>query len=80
MVNTLKQKLLPGYDYLNQAKGTNIDAVLAEKITNLLGSTQAMTAVFDLVTGNIKNYALDNNMEEAIDYVNTQSQSNEMGM
>ena len=34
------------------------------------------TDIRDDLKGNIKNYALDSNMEDAITYVNTQTQNN----
>ncbi len=72
VINILNQKLSTALNYLNQTKGTNIDMNIMKKAINLNGSTQAVTAVRDLVKGNIKNYALDNNMENAITYVSEQ--------
>ena len=68
VVNILNQKLSTALNCLNQTKGTNIDLSLTKKIINLVGSTQAVTAVCDLVNGNIKRFYLDDNMEDAITY------------
>ena len=77
VINTLNQKLSTTLDYLNQAKGTNIDLGLMKKAINLVGSTQAVTCSWDYVKGNIKNdYTLDDNMAAATDYINTQTQTN----
>ena len=67
----LDQRLTTALGYLNQDKGTDFDLNLTKKIINLVGSTQAVTALHDVLQGSngyVKGYSLDNNMEDAVTY------------